>query len=60
MSYMFYNCKSLKSIPNISEWNMDNVNDLTGIFQKCSSLISYPDISKWPVKDIRYNKNIFE
>jgi len=28
MSFMFYNCKSLISLPDISIWNIENVKDI--------------------------------
>ena len=45
MSWMFYECNSLKSLPDISKWNTSNVNDMSYMFRKCNSLISLPDIS---------------
>ena len=47
MSYLFYNCNSLISLPDISKWNTKNVENMSSIFYKCYSLISLPDISKW-------------
>jgi len=52
MNNMFYNCKSLFSLPNISKWNIENVNDLSFLFCKCSSLLDLPDISKWNTKNV--------
>ena len=46
ISYTFYNCVSLKSLPDISKWNTSNVFDMSGMFANCSSLSSLPDISK--------------
>ena len=46
-SYMFYNCTSLNSLPDISKWNTINVNNMSYMFCGCSSLNSLPDISKW-------------
>ena len=42
MSYMFSGCDSVKSLPDISNWNIANANDT-----ECSSLNSLPDISNW-------------
>jgi surface protein len=50
MSYIFYSCKSLTSLPYISKWNANNVINYDFIFSECSSLTSYPDISKWNKK----------
>ena len=47
LSYMFYGCSSLSSLPNISKWNTNSATDMSCIFYKCSSLSSLPDISKW-------------
>ena len=47
MSYLFFGCSSLKSLPDISKWNINNVTDMHALFTKCSSLSSLPDISKW-------------
>ena len=42
---MFYNCAQLKSLPDISKWNVSNVVDISTLFCQCSSLLSLPDIS---------------
>ena len=55
---MFYECSSLKSLPDISYWNTNDLFDLSSMFYKCSSLISLPDISKWNTKNV-YNKYIY-
>ena len=49
MSYMFSGCSSLKSLPDISNWNTSNVIIMNNIFFGCSSLHSLPDISKWDI-----------
>ena len=57
MMSMFYGCSSLSSLPDISNWNTNNVTNMWGIFCGCSSLSFLPDISKWStnkVKDMRY------
>ena len=43
---MFEACSSLKSLPDISKWNTNNVNDMQCMFEGCKSLKSLPDISK--------------
>ena len=47
MSYMFFGCSSLLSLPDISELNTNNVTSMGNMFFGCSSLLSLPDISKW-------------
>ena len=38
---------SLKKIPDISKWNIDNITNISCMFANCSSLEYLPDISKW-------------
>ena len=59
ISWMFYNCKSLCSLPDISKWNISKVNDISGMFSDCSSLIFLPDISKWKTNNIKIMNNLF-
>ena len=61
MSYMFLNCSSLKSLPDISKFNFKNVNYAYGMFYNCISLIPSPDISKWETnKNLDKNQMILE
>ena len=59
MSYLFCECSSLKELPNISQWNMENVGDISYMFCSCSSLISLPDISRWNPKSIQNLDSFF-
>ena len=52
MSYMFTNCISLSSLPDISKWNTNNVKDMSFMFYNCESLSSLPDISKWNTNNV--------
>ena len=52
MDFSFYDCCSLKSLPDISKWNVEGVKSICGLFMKCSSLKLLPDISKWNTKNI--------
>jgi len=45
MNGLFFSCSSLKSLPDISKWNSNNVKKLFAIFLDCPSLLSLPDIS---------------
>ena len=40
MSYMFYGCSSLKSLPDISKWNTKNVIDMRDMFNECHNLLN--------------------
>ena len=55
MSYMFFNCNSLTFIPDISEWklnNLDNMANISYMFSNCKSLLSLPDLSKWKTDNV--------
>ena len=59
MSEIFYNCRSLLSLPDISKWNTNNVEDISSMFYNCSSLSSLPDISKWKTNNVKNMSEIF-
>ena len=46
MSEVFYNCESLKYLPDISKWNTNNVNNMSYMFYYCELLKYLPNISK--------------
>ena len=60
MSCMFYNCSSLNSLPDISNWNTSNVTDMSCMFSHCSSLNSLPDITKWDIKKLKNKGDMFK
>jgi len=60
MSYIFRNCSSLLSLPDISKWNTNNVTDMSDMFCGCSSLLSLPDISKWNTNNATDMWNMFD
>ena len=43
---MFYECKSLTYLPDISKWNTNNVTNMENIFYECWRLENKPKISK--------------
>ena len=55
MNSIFYLCRSLKNLPDISSWKTSNVTSMLSMFNGCSSLSELPDISKW---DISSTENI--
>ena len=59
MSYMFNECSSLSSLPDISKWNSNNVTDMRCMFSECSSLSFLPDISKWNTNNITNMSSMF-
>ena len=61
LNFIFGGCSSLISLPNISKWNINNVNSMGTLFYKCSSLIKLPDISKWNMSNVtKMNKFFFD
>ena len=42
MSYMFCDCKSLSSLPDISKWNSNNVKDISYMFKGCKKDFKIP------------------
>ena len=60
MQALFFDCYSLKSLPDISKWNTSNVEDMNCLFSGCKSLLSLPDISKWDTKNIKSMSRIFD
>ena len=57
---MFYNCSSLKSLPDLSKWKIGKVIRITHIFYNCKNLKSLPDISKWNPVNLKDISGIFE
>ena len=49
---IFQDCRSLKSLPDISNWETEPIRRMRGIFKCCKSLISLPDISKWDTRNV--------
>ena len=59
MSFMFYRCSSLVSLPDLSKLYTKNVINMSGMFYRCSSLVSLPDISKWDTKNVINMSGLF-
>ena len=51
---------TLKSIPDISKWQANNVNDMSNMFSNCLSLKSIPDLKKWNKNNVTEMKNIYD
>ena len=52
MHKMFYECKSLISLPDLSIWNASNVTNMYSMFDGCVSLASIFDIAKWNTSSV--------
>ena len=59
MKSMFYECSSLISLPDISNWNTMNVTKMNHLFYGCNSLKSLPDISNWNTNKVTNMKSMF-
>ena len=53
---IFYNCTSLYTLPDISEWDVSELIITDFIFYNCYSLLEIPKLSKW----IEINNNILK
>ena len=58
ISDLFKNC-TLSKIPDISNWNISNVINMSGIFTGCTILKSLPDLSKWNTSQVTDISSIF-
>ena len=56
MGYMFNECTSLKTLPDISKLDTSSVTNMGYMFNECASLTSLPDISKWDTGNVKYNR----
>ena len=59
MNNLFNECTSLKSLPDISKWNVEKIANISEMFKCCSSLNSLPDISKWNINESANITSIF-
>ena len=59
LSDMFYGCKSLISLPDISILNTSKVEEMNGMFRGCSSLYEIDDISNWDTSNVKSMNGMF-
>ena len=57
--HIFYGCKSLKLLPDISKWNTSKVTDMSWMFYQCSSLENLSDVSKWNIDNVSVMSHMF-
>ena len=50
---MFYSCEQLKSVGDLSNWDVSKVEDMTSMFENCKQLKSVGDLSKWNVSNVK-------
>ena len=59
MKYMFYECSSLLSLPDLSKWNTSEVQDMSYLFFGCNSLKSFPAVLNWNTSNVQNTSYIF-
>ena len=70
INHMFFGCKSLKSLPDFSNWDLSSITDLSYLFFGCESLKSIPDdtfnfmkdeiiINHYYSSNLRYMNHLF-
>jgi surface protein len=59
MSFLFYGCELLKSLPDLSKWDLSNAVNIESIFTECKLLESLPDISNWNTKNVTNINQLF-
>ena len=50
---MFYNCKRLETVGDLSKWNVSNVENMRCMFYECKQLKSVGDLSNWNVSNVK-------
>ena len=59
MISLLKNISSLKSLKDITKWDMYNITNMSYMFSGCSILISLPDISKWNISNVTNMSYLF-
>ena len=52
----FFGCKNLKSVGDLSKWDVSKVKNMSYMFHACMQLKSVGDLSNWNVSKV---KNMF-
>ena len=50
---MFYGCKNLVKLPDISKWKPKKLKNIECLFGECSSLEEISDISNWDISETK-------
>ena len=59
ISYMFYECSSLISLPDICNLDTSKITNMKFLFTKCDSLSNISDISKWDTSKVEDMQGLF-
>ena len=60
MTSMFEYCEQLKSVGDLSNWNVSKVENMNAMFYGCIQLKSVGDLSNWNVLNVKYMFNMFK
>ena len=56
---VFDECFLVKSLPDLSQWNTSNVENMSFMFNGLHSITSLPDISNWDVSNVENMNEMF-
>ena len=56
---IFKGCKSLTSIPNLSNWNTSNIINMKSLFEDCTALESLSGIENWNTSKVNNMSSMF-
>ena len=56
---MFKGCKSLTTLPNLSNWKTSNITNMKSLFEDCTSLESLSGIENWNTSKVTNISSIF-
>jgi len=59
MSSMFYSCSGAAFNPDVSNWDVSNVENMQLMFRNCSGAAFNPDVSAWDVSNVGSMSNMF-
>ena len=53
-------CEQLKSVGDLSKWNISKVESMSDMFYMCKQLKSVGNLSNWNVSNVNYMNNMFD
>ena len=59
MINIFDKCKNLKSVGDLSDWDVSNVEYMNNMFYGCEQLKSVGDLSDWDVSKVKNMYTMF-
>ena len=60
MSYMFFMCKKLTKLQNISNWNTKNVTNMSYMFYGCKELTEIEGLENWKTDNVKNRYGMFD